>query len=403
MRDGPTDKERGRFEALSRLLATLQSENVPRLAAYFLATVLMSGVLVYVIERGRNPHFHSVEDGLWWSVVTLTTVGYGDIYPMTRAGRVLAFFVLLLGIGVVGVVTGKIASALVERRIKEGRGLTGAHKMKGHFVVLGWKSDIPLLVQGLLDAHRTLGPEHLVLVNTAGEMANEDLRGRFPGLVYIHGDPIDTAVLKRARLADAAKVLILADESGERTDPERDARTVMIALSIENVAPDIYTCAEVLDRKYVEYLKLAHCDEVILSREYGRFLLVGASASAGLSSVLHDLLDFADARSLSTMRVPSALVGRTFGELQAHLRRSSGALAIGLLENTGRPRAMKREALRAAQKTENVATLLENLRQVKDLVPNKPVLNPPDDYEIAAHALAIVIGAARAAQAGVPS
>jgi len=393
MRNGPPDARAGRFGEAHRLWATLQSENVPRLAGYFLATVLMSGVAVFFIERGRNPHFRSVEDGLWWSVVTLTTVGYGDIYPMTRTGRVLAFFVLLLGIGVVGVVTGKIASALVERRIKEGRGLTGAHKMKGHFVVLGWKSDIPLLVQGLLDAHRGLPPEHLALVNLAGEMANEELRGRFPGLVYIHGDPIDPAVLQRARVADAAKVLILADESGERTDQERDARTVMIALNIENVAPDVYTCAEVLDRKYLEYLRLAHCDEVILSREYGRFLLVGASASAGLSSVLRDLLDFADARSLSTVPVPDRFVGRTFGELAAHLRGVTGALAIGLLENTGRPRAMKRDALRAAQKTESVATLLENLRQVKDLVPNKPVLNPPDDYEVAAHALAIVIGA----------
>ena len=353
---------------------------------------MVSGLAIFFIERGHNPHFRSLEDGFWWALVTLTTIGYGDIYPMPRAGRGLAFFVVLFGIGVVGIVTGKIASVLVERRIKEGRGLTEAHKMKGHFVVLGWKSDIPLLIQGLLDAHAGLVPERLVLVNLAGEMANDELRGRFAGLVYIHGDPIDPAVLARAHLANAAKVLVLADESGERTDQERDGRTVMIALNIENVAPEVYTCAEVLDRKYVDYLRLAHCDEIILSREYGRFLLVGASTSAGLSSVFHDLLDFADARSLSTVPVPDRLVGCSFGELSAHVRKETGALAIGLLENTGRPRAIKRDALRAAQKTEDVATLLENLRVVKGLVSNKPVLNPPDDYPVAPHALAIVIG-----------
>jgi voltage-gated potassium channel len=381
------------FERWRRLWATLQAENIPRLSLYFFATLVAGGVAMYFVERGHNSQLRSPGDGLWWSLVTLTTIGYGDIYPRTTPGRVLAAVEVLLGLGLVGTVTGKIASVLVERRIKEGRGLTDAHAMKGHFVILGWKADLHLLVADLLRAHPELSPERLVLVNTAGEMANEELRSRFPGLVYVHGDVIDTAVLQRAGVARARQAMVLADQAANRSDQETDARTVIAVMNIENLAPDVYTYAEVLDRKYIEYLRLARCDEVILSREYGRFMLVNASVSAGISQVLHDLLHVGDGQSLATVPVPDGFVGRPFGELSAHLRRGGGLL-VGLLENTGQSLAIKRDALRAAQKTEDVATLLSNLRAVKDMVSNKPVLNPPDEYRVPAHARAIVIGRA---------
>ena len=294
-----------RPETWRRLWVVLQAEDIPRLVGYFLAIMVAAGPLMYLLERRANPHFHRVEDGLWWSLVTLTTIGYGDVYPITRAGRLLASVVVLMGIGLVGLVTGKIASALVTRRIKEGRGLTEAHQLKAHLVVLGWKADMPLLVHGLLSALPDRSPSALVLVNQAGELANEDLRTRFPGLHYVHGDAIDPLVLQRSGVLHARKVLVLADEAGGRSDQETDARTVMTVMNIENLSPEVYICAEVLDRKHVEFLRLAHCDEIILSREYGRFMLVSASASAGISQVLHDLLGSGDQPGLATLPVPA--------------------------------------------------------------------------------------------------
>ncbi len=98
---------------------------------------------------------------------------------------------------------------------------------------------------------------------------------------------------------------------------------------------------------------------------------------------------------MATVPIPEEFVGRAFSELAAHFKAAGGDLLIGVLENTGQSLAIKREALRAAQKTEDVATLLENLRGVKDLVSNKPVLNPPDGYPIPHHARGIIIGRTR--------
>ena len=85
-------------------------------------------------------------------------------------------------------------------------------------------------------------------------------------------------------------------------------------------------------------------------------------------------------------------VGRSFGELAEHLRRQSGRLAIGLVEYTGPAIEIKREALRAAQMTEDVSQLLDNLRAVKEIVPNRPVLNPSPSDAVPRHALLVVLG-----------
>jgi voltage-gated potassium channel len=163
---------------------------------------------------------------------------------------------------------------------------------------------------------------------------------------------------------------------------------------VESLAPDVYVCAEVLDRKFLEPLRIARCDEVVLSRDHARAMLVSASASTGLAPLLERLL--APGHGLQTVAVPPAFVGRSFGELATHLRDEAGQLAIGLIENTGHVLVIKREALRAAQKTEDVSALLDNLRAVRELVPNEPILNPPPSYLVKPHTLAVVLGAREA-------
>ena len=120
---------------------------------------------------------------------------------------------------------------------------------------------------------------------------------------------------------------MLADESVARSDQETDARTVMAVMNIESLAPEVYTCAEVLDRTFVEQLKVAHCDEIVLSRGHARAMLLSASAATGMSPLVERLL--APESGLATVPVPDAFVGRTFGELADHLRREGGRLAIG--------------------------------------------------------------------------
>lgn len=80
----------------------------------------LSSVGIFFFERDVQPEaFGSVFHAMWWAVATLTTVGYGDVYPITIGGRIFTFFVLIVGLGIVAVPTGLFASALSKARAME--------------------------------------------------------------------------------------------------------------------------------------------------------------------------------------------------------------------------------------------------------------------------------------------
>jgi voltage-gated potassium channel len=88
----------------------------------FVALMLffLSAVGIYYCEHDAQPEtFASVFHSLWWSVATLTTVGYGDVYPVTTGGKVFTFVVLVVGLGIVSVPAGLVASALSKAREME--------------------------------------------------------------------------------------------------------------------------------------------------------------------------------------------------------------------------------------------------------------------------------------------
>jgi len=93
------------------------------LILFFCVTAILlylSAVGIYYFENAAQPDtFASVFDGLWWAVATLTTVGYGDVYPVTVGGRIFTFLILMMGLGVVAVPTGLIATALAQTRDEE--------------------------------------------------------------------------------------------------------------------------------------------------------------------------------------------------------------------------------------------------------------------------------------------
>lgn len=90
------------------------------LVLFFIVILIMLFIVsagIYSFENEAQPEiFKSVFHSGWWSIVTLTTVGYGDVYPITLGGKVFTFFVLMIGIGVVAVPAGLVGTALSKAR-----------------------------------------------------------------------------------------------------------------------------------------------------------------------------------------------------------------------------------------------------------------------------------------------
>jgi voltage-gated potassium channel len=92
---------------------------------FFIVTaifIFLASAGIYFFENKAQPElFSSVIHSGWWAIATLTTVGYGDVYPITMGGKIFTFFILLIGVGVVTVPAGLVASALSKAREIEGK------------------------------------------------------------------------------------------------------------------------------------------------------------------------------------------------------------------------------------------------------------------------------------------
>ena len=120
--------------ALTHLREAIRSRAFELVASLWIALILLlvTSTLMYLVEGRVQPEtFGSIPRAMWWSIVTLTTVGYGDVVPVTAAGRILAGCTAVIGVGLVAMPTGILASAFSEavqrHRRREGGGWKDAH------------------------------------------------------------------------------------------------------------------------------------------------------------------------------------------------------------------------------------------------------------------------------------
>ena len=362
----------------------------------FIFTFILAGVLVFYFEHDHdNKHFYeTIWDGIWWGIVTITTTGYGDKYPVTLGGRIVAGFTMCIGIVSAGIVTGNMASWLVDLRLKEGRGILNLHGKSNHLVICGWKREMDRILDEILVLDPNLKPSDIVIVAPISFETIEAFKAneKYAEINILRGEYFTQTLLEHASIQNAKKILVLAD----RSDPSQslqsiDSKTVMTAMTVRKLAPEIYMAAELIDSKLDTYLKLTHCDEIMHTLKYSQMLLSETARTKGIAPVLFELLNTRNESSLSTLPLPNQLIGRPFQEAVNHYQRSSNSLVLGLLENTGNIHKMKKAALAEAQKNPDTRDILRELKQIKKLKPNTPVINPDSNYVIKKNSMVIAI------------
>ena len=125
------------YDSLNAIAEVLSSKKQQLLSSVFIIFVLMLGssLCMYSVEHDAQPEvFKNAFSGIWWSVSTLLTVGYGDIYPITPLGRALGTLITFLGVGIVAIPTGIISAGFVEQYARVQSSATMARERELHFI-----------------------------------------------------------------------------------------------------------------------------------------------------------------------------------------------------------------------------------------------------------------------------
>ena len=272
-------------------------ENLHRLFLLIAGLILFSTVGLIVFEKDI-----SWPNALWWSMVTLTTVGYGDIAPASLGGRVVGAITMLFGIGVLGMFTASIASVFVEQKLRVNKGMS-SFDFQDHIIICEWNFRARQILASFRADPRTREIAVVLIADIAEKPLDDD------NLYFIQGD-VTEENLDRANLQEAKTAVVLGDDS---LDPNaRDAQVVLAALAIEHINPEVYSVVELVNQHNVRHCKRARVDEIIVGSEFSSKLIARAAMDHGISVVLTELVSSEQGQDLHKIPLPEEFDSQTF-------------------------------------------------------------------------------------------
>jgi voltage-gated potassium channel len=298
-----------------------------------IATAL-GGASIYLVEVNANPNVNSLADGVWWALVTITTVGFGDITPVTTLGRIVGGVMMVAGMFTLALFAGIVGSSLVSGVLSIREEQFRMSNYVNHVVLCGYDQSTHLLLDALkkeLDLDKT----RVVVIDD-----HERPRALPPDFIWVQGNPTKESELDKVRLTQAAAVIV----SGERDVAPHvaDARTILITFTIREYLSRhdaqvrarrqrLYVVAEILDSENVGHARTAGADEVIETRRIGYSMIAHAVGYHGTATTMSRvLLSGGDNVYIGLIPETSDAV-QTFGELMLEMRLSKrGGLVIGL-------------------------------------------------------------------------
>ncbi|AQQ55099.1 hypothetical protein B0X71_11215 [Planococcus lenghuensis] len=252
-----------------------------KLIGFTAAFYVISAFIIYLIEPQT---FHNPFIGFWWVMTTVTTIGFGDYAPVTVPGMVFAMFLYLSGIGLIGVIIGKVVDlyALYGRMRMEGK---FDYKGKNHFVIIGWSQKALKTAEEILSSHGSQ-KEVVLIDNLPNSPYSHD---RFH---YIRGNPTENGILKKAGVTKANSVSVFA--TADQDEVLADGKTLLIVSAIEKYAVEqnvqIYTIVEIVHEKHIGMFEHARVDEFVLSNEAFPHLMAKTILHHGSSQLFMQLL-----------------------------------------------------------------------------------------------------------------
>jgi len=224
------------------------------LGILFLMAITFGSTIIYIYEgAGLNPNIHSFFDAVYWSVITISTVGFGDISPVTLQGRVATLFLVIGGMAVIAFFTSIVTTSLHEKMeiIKEDKIITEANSLENFTIICGYGRMGQVIAEELFNIK-----QEFIIIDNKQENISLATSNKY---LCVLGDATDPAFLLKVGLVKGAKnILALTQE---------DSVNLSIILTARAHIPNINIIARANNNEAKEKLKLAGANHVILTNE----------------------------------------------------------------------------------------------------------------------------------------
>lgn len=295
--------------------------------------VLLGGLSFYLTEHAHNDKIQTLPDGMWWSIVTITTVGYGDLTPVTGVGKVVAGTLMVIGMITLAMFAGIVGSTLMGSVLSMREESFRMSNYLDHIIICGYEPGARMLLDTL---EQELDLEAHTVVIFAPYERPADIP---PEFMWVQGDPTKESELGKVRLPYADAAIVVG--SRQEMPQHADGRTILIAFTLRRFLKQqgetmrhrkhpLYIVAEILDAENVEHARTAGADEVIQTTRMGFSLLAHAVEVHGTATLVGELADVSG-NSLFVSRVPTDLPEpMTFRSVSQALKDQHGVLVVGI-------------------------------------------------------------------------
>ncbi|WP_461866376.1 potassium channel family protein [Thermococcus sp.] len=232
-------------------------------------------------------------DALYWAIITMATIGYGDVTPKSEGGKIVAMIAAVAGISTFTALISLLAESFISSSIRR---MMGMHKVnfKMHYVIIGEGGSVSSCVDELKTAislGQTANGEIVVLLPSEDEKKRLELPDDVEVLI---GDPTNKETLYRAGIKNASHVILALED---------DSKSVFVTLLVKNISK-AQVFVEVLKDESVELLKQAGADRVIISRSLAGRLLASAVFEPEAVDVIEDLTTSSRGYDIAVVDLP---------------------------------------------------------------------------------------------------